>query len=79
MFDTIDHEMLLNVIKDTFGIHGYGNAWKWFESYFSGRIHHVAIENVMSESAELLFGFPQGCVIRPFKLCIYTLTIGVNN
>ena len=34
-FDTIDHQILLNVLENDFGI--IGSAHKWFASYQSGR------------------------------------------
>ena len=52
-FDTVDHNILLDFLKDTIGING--TAWDRFKSYLSGRTQHVSVENVMSEVAELLY------------------------
>ena len=73
-FDTVDHSILLEFLKDTIGVDG--SAWNWFESYLSGRTQHVSIDNVLSDASELLYGVPQGSVMGPFKFCVYTLPLG---
>jgi exonuclease III len=73
-FDTVDHNILLDFMKDTVGING--DAWNWFQSYLTGRTQQVSVENVVSELAKLLYGVPQGSVMGPIKYCIYTLNIG---
>ena len=42
-FDTIDHQIVLNVLQNDFGI--IGSARKWFVSYLSGRKHVGIIQS----------------------------------
>ena len=42
-FDTIDHQILLNVLGNDFGI--IGSAHKWFASYLTGRKQRVLIND----------------------------------
>ena len=73
-FDTVDHNVLLSFINETIGIEG--TAWKWFQSYLTGRSQQVEIDSIRSDLADLLYGVPQGSVLGPIKYCIYTLPIG---
>ena len=49
-FDTLDHGVLLEKIKD-FGFRA--SVIKWFESYLSNRKFLVCIDNVFSEAGTL--------------------------
>ena len=49
-FDTLDHGVLLEKIKD-FGFRA--SVIKWFESYLSNRTFLVCIDNVFSEAGTL--------------------------
>ena len=73
-FDTVDHTILLNFLKDTLGIRG--RALRWFKTYLTERLQCVSINDVLSELTEILFGVPQGSVMGPLKFCVYTLPIG---
>ena len=59
-FDTIDHDILLSLLCNVYGI--TGNALDWFRSYLTGRIQRVVIEDSVSVDQELDFGVPQGSV-----------------
>ena len=66
--DTIDHQKLLNLLKQSFGITGV--ALKWFESYLKDRTQTVQIGSCTSTPVTLKYGVPQGSVLGPiFLLC----------
>ena len=72
-FDTIDHTIMINRLRDLVGMSG--SVLKWFSSYLSGRRFSVHVNQILSETAELSCGIPQGFVLGPilFLLCIYFL------
>ena len=50
-----------------------GSAINLFESYIlSKRTQCVSVEGVLSELSELVYGIPQGSVLGPTEICIYT-------
>ena len=57
-FDTIDHQKLLNLWNQSFGIGGV--ALKWFESYLKDRTQNVQIGSCTSTPVTLKYGVPQG-------------------
>ena len=68
-FDTLDHDILLNRLKHTYGIDGL--ALKWFESYLKDRTSAVMINNSTSEKHKLKFGVPQGSKLGPILFNTY--------
>ena len=56
--DTVDHEVLLTVLQDHFGLQD--TPLKWFENYLHPRYIKVAIENEYSKPKELTLSVPQG-------------------
>ena len=69
-FDTIDHHILLDRLRDWFGL--CGNALDWIASYLKNRFQSVCIENIKSNPIELIFGVPQGSVLGPLLFIMYT-------
>jgi len=69
-FDTVDHQHLLNVMHDRFGIRG--PAHDWFASYISGRSQTVTVSSQCSLPASLVCGVPQGSVLGPVNFIMYT-------
>ena len=56
-FDTWDHEILLNKLK----LYGCDSrSLSWLRSYLSGRYQIVKIDDVISSSANIGYGIPQG-------------------
>ena len=66
-FDTVDHNKLLQVLKNELGI--TGKAWKWFKSFLTGRCQRIKIGNEESYEVIIKFGVPQGSVLGPVLSC----------
>ena len=73
-FDTVDHTILLDFLRDFLGLDG--PVLKLFETYLVGRTQCVSIKGVLSELSELAYGVPQGSVLGPIEFCIYTIPLG---
>ena len=67
-FDTIDHQILLQKLKQ---IRFSENTIKLFKSYLSERIFLVNIENKLSDFEEISCGVPQGSILGPLLFLIY--------
>ena len=73
-FNTIDHQKLLNLLNQSFGIRGV--ALKWFESYLKDRTQTVQIGSYTSTPVTLKYGVPQGSVLGPILFTMYTTPLG---
>ena len=69
-FDTTDHDLLINRLRDVFGIRDTALAFFW--SYLSGRKQTVSVLGRESEPSSLLYGVPQGSVLGPILFILYT-------
>ena len=67
-FDTIDHEILLEILK---AIKFSESTIKWFKSYLSEMIFLVNIENKLSDFGEISCGIPQGSILGSLLFLIY--------
>lgn len=65
-FDTVDQGILLDKLKNHFGISG--QVLMWLGSYLSGRFQCVFYNNMFSESFPVRYGVPQGSVLGPLLL-----------
>ena len=74
-FDTIDHNILLNILRNDLGIQGV--ALQWFQSYLSKRSQCISTDNVQSEPLDVPYGVPQGSVLGPLLFCAYTNQLGL--
>ena len=68
-FDTIDHNILLNMLIYLYGI--LGSCLSWVRSYLSNRRQSVAIANHILSTNELHYGVPQGSVLGPILFVLY--------
>jgi len=60
-FDTVDHLILLTVLKGRFGVQR--GVFDWFMSYLTGRTQSVSTSTERSESTELTCRVPQRSVL----------------
>ena len=57
-FDTVDHNILLSILSNKYGIKG--EALKWFDEYLCPRSFMVAINGAYSKERNLEVSVPQG-------------------
>ena len=69
-FDTIDHKVPLTIFENLYGISG--TASSWCETDLTGRTQMVTIDNNSSKPSILCFGVPQGSVLGPVLVILYT-------
>ena len=69
-FDTIDHNILFERLKNKYGIGG--TALNWFVSYLENRVQAVVVEENISDDFPLPWGVPQGSVKGPLDFVLYT-------
>ena len=72
-FDTIDHTILVNRLRNDYGLSG--KALDWLESYLTHRYQSVHIKDNSSEYTKLNFGVRQGSVLGPLLFSYYTKPI----
>ena len=72
-FDTIDHNTLLNRLKNHFGITGKPLAW--MSSYLSDRYQTVCIDGELSKPVLMQYSVPQGSVLGPKNYNVYTKSV----
>ena len=68
-FDTVDHGILLERLRVTFGVDN--SALAWFRSYLAGRRQHVHCGGKCSAPIDVICGVPQGSVLGPILIIIY--------
>ena len=73
-FDTVDHQILLERLKNMFGFTGL--VINWVKSYLSGRSKKVVVGDAKSPSAPLSYGVPQGSILGPILFTLYTTPLG---
>ena len=70
VFDMVDHEILLEVLQNRFGVQDH--ALNWFKSYLSDCTQSFCVESKMSDPVSLTCSAQQGSVIGPQKFVAYT-------
>ena len=68
-FDTVDHDILLDILWYDLGFRG--TVFLWFVEFLSDRAQAVSIDGQKSGFKKNSFGVPQGSVIGPFLFNIY--------
>jgi len=74
VFDTIDHDILLQRLNQSIGISG--TALSWFKSYSSDRSQFVFVNDEASITTNISHGIPQGSVFGPILFTLYMLPLG---
>ena len=69
-FDTIEHSVLLDRLRNSFGVSGV--AINWIESYLADRTQFVRFQSACSTSTTCVCGVPQGSVLGPLLFVTYT-------
>jgi Reverse transcriptase (RNA-dependent DNA polymerase) len=69
-FDCVDHDILLQRLRMTFGIDGA--ALRWIESFLGDRTQRVSYGGQLSAAGRLSCGVPQGSVLGPLLFVLYT-------
>ena len=60
-FDTVDHEILLSILSNKYGIKG--RALKWFDQYLRPRSFKVTVNGAYSKDRDLTVSVPQGSCV----------------
>lgn len=68
-FDTVDHTILIDVLRDRFGLQG--DVLDWMTSYLEGRTQAVSVGSTLSSTRPLPCGVPQGSVLGPKQFIAY--------
>ena len=69
-FDTVDHDTLLSVLHQRFGVRDH--ALSWVKSYLSDRTQNFLVNGVLSGPVAVNCSVPQGSVLGPIKFISYT-------
>ena len=72
-FYTIDHDGLLDVLKNRFGLDG--NTQNWIDSYLRPRNFKVKIGQRYSEEIDVKFSVPQCSIFGPVLYTTYASTL----
>ena len=69
-FNTVDHQILLERLKNMFGLTGL--VINWITSYLSGRFQKVVLGDANSSAVPLSCGVPEGSILGSVLFTLYT-------
>ena len=72
-FDTVNHKLLMKVLKNYFGI--WEKASNWIISYLQNRQFQVHIDGISSEKMTINYSVQQGSILGPLFFNCYSCTI----
>ena len=72
-FDTVHHNILLNVLSSYYNISN--TALKWITSYLTDSQAYINVHNIDSDRHLMDFSLPQGSTIGPVLFNLYTSTL----
>ena len=72
-FDTVDHNLLLVILRSQFGIDGIPLAW--IRSYLNKRSFQVQAGSTLSEPIDVPYAVPQGSLLGPVLFICYIATL----
>ncbi|XP_073349448.1 uncharacterized protein [Pagrus major] len=73
-FDTVDHHILLNRLRNLVGLSG--TVFNWFTSYLTDGSFFVSMDTCSSRTHKIKCGVPQGSILGPTLFNLYMLPIG---
>jgi len=73
VFDTVDHDILLDRLHKSFGISG--TVLSWAESFVTGRTRAVHVGEDQSTTLAVVCDVPQGSVLGPLSFLLYTAEV----
>ena len=74
-FDTVDHDLLLEVLEKQYGI--VGTDRQWYTSYLKPRSFKVSIRGTTSQHRQLDYSVPKGSVQGAFLFIAYASTLNL--
>ena len=72
-FDSVDHDILLLRLTNSFGIRG--QVFEWLESFIRGRSQSVVVGGIRSQWRAIRTGVPQGSVLGPLLYVLFTADV----